>query len=82
MVVKTIGGTPPPSAPTCDFPVAVKPKTPGQWGVLFLALLAALAVAAFTQQAAAARVGGFIAWLWVSVMSVVLQMIGALFGAH
>ena len=62
--------------------MALNPKTRGQWGVLLLAVLAALAVAAFTQQAAAARVGGFIAWLWVSVMSVVLQMIGALFGAH
>ena len=62
--------------------MAIKPKTRGQWGVLLLALLAALAVAAFTQQTVAARVGAFIAWLWVSVLGIVLQMIAAIFGAH
>ncbi|MBS0384810.1 MAG: hypothetical protein JSS00_05625 [Proteobacteria bacterium] len=62
--------------------MTMKPRPRGEWGVLLLALLAALAVAAFTQQAAAARLGGLIASLWVSVMSAVLQLIGALFGAH
>jgi hypothetical protein len=47
-----------------------------------LVLAAIVALAAFTQQAAAARLGAFIAGLWVSVMAAVLQLIGALFGAH
>ena len=44
--------------------------------------LAGLALAAFTQQAAAARLAGLVAGLWVSSMSVIFRMIGALFGAH
>ena len=47
-----------------------------------LVVVAALALAAFTQQTAAARIGGFVAGLWVSAMSVVLGIIAALFGAH
>ena len=57
-----------------------KPKRP--FAVVVLVLLAAVALAAFTQQAAAARLGELVADLWVSAMSVVLRMIGALFGAH
>ena len=62
--------------------MAMKPKTRSRWGVALLALLAALALAAFTQQAMAERAGGFMAWLWVSVMGIVLAMVGAIFGAH
>lgn len=47
-----------------------------------LVLLAAAALAAFTQQAAAARLGELVAGLWVSAMAVVLGIIAALFGAH
>jgi hypothetical protein len=43
-------------------------------------LIAAVAIAAFTQQAAAARLAGLVASLWVSVMSVVLSLIAAVFG--
>jgi len=57
-----------------------KPKR--RFAVALLVLFAALALAAFTQQAAAARLGELVADLWVSAMSVVLSMIGALFGVH
>jgi len=49
---------------------------------MVLVVLAAVAVAAFTQQAAAARIGALVASIWVSAMSVVLGIIAALFGAH
>jgi hypothetical protein len=47
-----------------------------------LVLLAGIALAAFTQQAAAAHLAGLVASLWVSAMSVIFRMVGALFGAH
>ena len=50
-------------------------------GVL-LVVLAALVLAAFTQQAAAAQIGALVAGIWVSAMSVVLGIVAALFGAH
>lgn len=50
-------------------------------GVL-LVLVAAVALAAFTQRAATARAGELIAGLWVSAMSVVVRLIAALFGGQ
>lgn len=47
---------------------------------LALVLVAALALAALTQQAAAAQLAGLLAGIWVSVMSVVVGLIGAVFG--
>ncbi|MBI3438728.1 MAG: hypothetical protein HY054_08800 [Proteobacteria bacterium] len=43
-------------------------------------LVAAAALAAFTQQAATVRLAQFVAGLWVSVMSVVVGLIAAMFG--
>jgi hypothetical protein len=57
-----------------------KPKT--RLAGALLVLLAGLALAAFTQQAAASHLAGLVASLWVAAMSVIFRMIGALFGAH
>ena len=57
-----------------------KPK--GRFAGALLVLLAGLALAAFTQQAATAHLAGLVANLWVSAMSVIFRVIGALFGAH
>ena len=57
-----------------------KPK--GRLAGAFLVLLAGIALAAFTQQAAAAHLAGLVAGLWVSAMAVIFTMVGALFGAH
>lgn len=57
-----------------------KPK--GRLAGALLVLLAGIVLAAFTQQAAAAHVAGLVAGLWVSAMSVIFTMVGALFGAH
>ena len=43
-------------------------------------VIAAVAIAAFTQHAAAARLAELVASLWVSAMSVVLSLIAAVFG--
>ena len=48
-------------------------------GVL-LVLVAAVVLAAFTQQAATARLAQLMAGLWISVMSVVVGLIAAVFG--
>lgn len=48
-------------------------------GVL-LVFAAAIALAAFTQQAATARLAQWVAGLWISVMSVVVGLIAAVFG--
>ena len=57
-----------------------KPK--GRLAGALMVLVAGLALAAFTQQTAAAHLAGLVASLWVSAMSVIFRMIGALFGAH
>lgn len=57
-----------------------KPK--GRFAGALLVLLAGLALAAFTQRTAAAHLAGLVAGLWVSAISVIFRMIGALFGAH
>ena len=51
------------------------------FGVVLI-LLAGAAVAAFTQQAAALEIARWVASLFVSVLTAVLQMVGAIFGAH
>jgi hypothetical protein len=43
---------------------------------VLLVVIAAVALAAFTQQAAAARLAELMAGLWVSVMSVVIRLFG------
>ena len=57
-----------------------KPRTRSRRGWVFLALVAAGALALLTQEAAAQRLAGLLAGLWVSVMSVVVRLIGAVFG--
>jgi hypothetical protein len=52
------------------------------WGWAAAALAAALLFVLLTQQALAARVGGAIAGVWISVMSVVLRLVAAIFGHH
>jgi hypothetical protein len=54
-------------------------KVRASWGwAAFLA--AAFLFALLTQQAVAARIGGVIAGIWVSVMAVVLRLVAAIFG--
>ena len=55
-----------------------RPK--GRLAGALLVLLAAVALAAFTQQAATAGLARLVAGLWVSVMSVVVSLIAAVFG--
>ncbi len=57
-------------------------KPRGRLAGVLLVLLAGIALAAFTQQAAAAHLAGLVAGLWVSAMAVIFTMVGALFGAH
>jgi hypothetical protein len=45
-----------------------------------LVVIAAIVLAAFTQQAAAGRLAELIAGIWVSVMSVVVSLVAAVFG--
>jgi hypothetical protein len=47
--------------------------------LLVLAIL--VLIAAMTQRAAAAQLGGFVAWLWVSTMDIVVRLLGPVFGA-
>jgi hypothetical protein len=55
-------------------PANPRPR-PKLLSVLFV-VVAAVALAAFTQQAAAARLAELMAGLWVSVMSVVIRLFG------
>ncbi len=57
-----------------------KPRTRSGLGWVLVALSVAGALAFLTQEAAAQRLAGFLAGLWVSVMSVVVRLIGAVFG--
>ncbi|MFZ2030924.1 MAG: hypothetical protein WAU68_11490 [Vitreimonas sp.] len=60
--------------------MAANPRSrPKLLGAL-LVLIGAFALAAFTQQAATARLAQLVAGLWVSVMSVVVGLIAAVFG--
>lgn len=57
-----------------------KAQRRGGLGLMLLILAAVLAALLLSQQAAAARIGGAVAGIWISVMSVVLRLIGAIFG--
>lgn len=52
----------------------------GSLPIALVLIVLALVVALITQHAVAAQVGRFVAWLWVSVMDVVMRLVGAVFG--
>lgn len=56
-------------------------RRPNLGSVLLIVVVVIVALLLLAPSAVAAQVGGFIGWLWVSVMSAVMSIIGGLFGA-